>query len=208
MKIINPIKRDIKDVGVTAVWDRRSTVLFVGSMMSRGGQETGFFYGSPPNQFWELLDLALDLPETDAFLPLKKELLANYKAYHTGTIPQTAFEARRKDLQERFIAKLLNCGIAVCDILQSCYCNNGGSSDTDIILSDPEHYPYVTNEPILREILATAPIKKVIVTSRFVEKQFLKLQIEGDYTVQYAVSPSPRRGTIDEKKEMWKGLLR
>jgi len=70
-----------------------------------------------------------------------------------------------------------------------------------------DKYPFKTYKDTLQKIVSNANIECVIVNSRFVENQFKKMKLEGDFVVHYVISPSPRRGSIESKKQEWKNLF-
>ena len=96
--------------------------------------------------------------------------------------------------------------IAICDVFLQCYFNNNSSLDNDIILNDPL-YPAMSNKETIKNIIDNSNIKYVVVNSRFVQKQFEKMHITGDFEVKYVVSPSPRKGSIDSKLSSWQSVF-
>lgn len=202
-EIINPCLKEPRKNGITPVWNKDSKILIVGSITATDGIRKGFYYASAKNQLWQLLDISLN---EQCFYPLKEQLILNYDLFHTGKKTEKDFEKCREEIKTKFKDELLQHKIAICDIFTSAYFNNGGSMDTDMILND-EKYPFVTSKEILQKIINESQINTVVVNSKFVEKWFKKLQIEGNYKIEYVISPSPRRGAIASKIDNWKKVF-
>ncbi len=207
-EIVNPTLRAPKTVGITPVWDENCKILILGSITAVDGMRKGFYYASARNQFWELLDCCLgnEVNEEGSFTFLKNVLRYNFEKYDSKEIEKAEFERNKALIREKFADKLLQNKIAICDVFEECYFNNNSSLDMDIILNN-EKYPYKTNREVISHILSHSKIDKVIVNSRFVEDQFKKMNIEGDFELKYAVSPSPRKGKLDKKISQWKGVF-
>lgn len=203
--INNPTFRNPRAENILPVWDSNCEILMVGSITAKDGMDKGFYYASARNQLWELLDYALNI-KTDTFSQLKNKLIKNHNNFKMQTISDKEFDDNKSVIKTDFAKKLLENRIAMCDVFESCYFNGNGSLDQDIILND-ERYPIKTYKDLLTQIISSSKIKKVIVNSRFVEMQFKKMNIPGDYITYYVVSPSPRRGSIDKKREEWKIAL-
>lgn len=207
-EILNPTLRAPKTVGITPVWDENCKILILGSITAVDGMRKGFYYASARNQFWELLDCCLgnEVNEEGSFTFLKNVLRYNFEKYDSKEIEKAEFERNKALTREKFADKLLQNKIAICDVFEECYFNNNSSLDMDIILNN-EKYPYKTNREVISHILSHSKIDKVIVNSRFVEDQFKKMNIEGDFELRYVVSPSPRKGKLDKKISQWKGVF-
>ena len=164
------------------------------------GIRKGFYYASERNQLWQLLDCVL---ETDCFIGLKRQLKQNYDNYVCGKIDESVFEENRAKTRQMFAYELKKRKIAICDVFLECYFNNNSSLDNDIILNNPQ-YPAVSNAETIRNIIQNSKIRYVVVNSRFVQKQFEKMKICGNFEVVYVVSPSPRKGSIESKLASWK----
>lgn len=65
----------------------------------------------------------------------------------------------------------------------------------------------MSNKETIKNIIDNSNIKYVVVNSRFVQKQFEKMHITGDFEVKYVVSPSPRKGSIDSKLSSWQSVF-
>lgn len=189
--------------GILPVWNENCKILMLGSITAVDGMNKGFYYASSRNQLWELLDYSLN---TDSFMKLKNELKDNYELFKNNKITNDEFIANRLNIKNQFSETLLNNNIAVCDVFTECYFNNNSSMDVDIILNNKE-YPYKTSKEIIQNIIDKSKIKLVVVNSKFVETMFYKMNIKGDFEVKYVISPSPRRGTIEKKKESWKDVF-
>lgn len=207
-EIVNPTLREPLAVGIKPVWDENCRVLILGSITAVDGMRKGFYYASAKNQLWELLDYALgNVPnEENSFTFLKNVLRYNYEKFLAKEIREEEFENNKVLTRTQFSKKLLENGIAICDVFESCYFNKNSSLDDDIIMKD-DRYPFKTNKETIAHILANSKIETVVVNSRFVEEQFKKMNIEGNFEVKYAISPSPRRGAIDKKVAQWKSAL-
>lgn len=202
-EIINPAYRNPKEVGILPIYDKNCEILILGSITSLDGINKGFNYASSKNQLWQLLDLCLN---TNCFCNLKNQLKLNYENFKNNTINEKDFLKTRKIIQESFKNELLNRNLAVCDIFSECYFNNNSSMDIDIILNN-DKYPYKTNKDILQYIIDNTNIKTIIVTSKFVENQLKRFNLNGNFNVEYVISPSPRRGGINKKIEIWKQVF-
>lgn len=207
-QIVNPLKRAPYMVGITPVWDKNCKVLLLGSITATDGMNKGFYYSSAKNQLWELLDLALELNSNNNynFLNLKNELKQNYDDLKLNKISCEQFKNNKQLIIKKFSKLLLEFNIAICDVFKECYFNNNSSLDCDIILNNA-NYPYVTNKETIQNIINNSKIETVVVNSRFVETQFKKLNIIGNYKIEYVISPSPRRGAIATKVENWKQVF-
>lgn len=202
-EIVNPVFRNPRAENILPVWDKDCEVLLVGSMTAKDGMDKGFYYASSRNQLWELLDYALDLKDDKSFLVLKNQLKENHEQFKKGIISIECFETTKNAIRKKFAQLLLENKIAMCDVFESCYFNGGGSMDQDIILNN-DIYPCKSYKQLLTQIINQSKIKKVVVNSRFVESQFRKMNIEGNYEIKYVISPSPRRGSIEKKRNEWK----
>lgn len=207
-KIISPVFRCPKTEGITPIYNQDSKILIIGSITSTDGMKKGFYYSSNKNQLWELVDYCLNLDKNDenSFSSLKRKLRLNYEKFNSNLIQKDEFELNKRAIKQEFVNKILAHNLAICDVFESCYFNNNGSLDNDIILNNDD-YPFKMNYDILNTILKNSSIKNVIVNSRFVEKQFKKLNIEGNYKISYVISPSPRKGSIDKKIDQWKSVF-
>ena len=203
----NVVFRNPRAEEICPVWNNDCKILMVGSITAKDGMLKGFYYASQKNQLWQLLDLSLNLENENSFMFLKNKLKENYDFFAAEKISENEFKNNRKNIRKQFADKLLFHNIAMCDVFRECYFNNNSSMDTDIILND-ENYPIKTCRDDLEQILKNSKIKTVIVNSKFVEKQFKKLNLEGDFEIKYAISPSPRRGSIDSKISVWKELFK
>lgn len=203
MKIIeNATLRNPSKLGIKPVWDENSKILIVGSMTATDGIKKGFFYASARNQLWQLLDLCLGLEGENSFSFLKNKLKVNCEDFDLHKMSQLQFENNKGAIRGDISQLLHENNIAMCDIFKECYFNRNSSLDSEIILNDL-HYPYETNKETLQQIVDHARIEKVVVTSKFVEEWFKRLGIEGDFEICYVMSPSPRRGALEKKKESW-----
>lgn len=202
-EIINPVFRRPKDYGISPVFDDNCEILILGSITALDGINKGFYYASNKNQLWQLLDLCLN---TNCFSNLKNELKINFDNFKFHKINDDEFLENKKVIREKFSAELLKRKIAICDVFSECYFNNNSSMDIDIILNN-NNYPYKTSKEILQNIINNSKIKTIVVNSRFVEKEFYKLKINGNFNVEYVISPSPRRGCVDKKIECWKNVF-
>lgn len=207
-EIIKPVLREPYNVGIKPVWNSESRVLILGSITATDGINKGFYYASNKNQLWELLDYCLGFNDgrKDSFLNYKNMLKQNYDDFKTGLISKNQFEENKQLIIKKFSGLLKNHGIAICDVFKQCYFNNGSSLDCDIILNNSA-YPYVTNRETIEHIIDNSKIETVVVNSRFVETQFKKLNIGGNYKIEYVISPSPRRGAIKTKINNWKQVF-
>ena len=115
---------------------------------------------------------------------------------------QLQFENNKGAIRGDISQLLHENNIAMCDIFKECYFNKNSSLDSEIILNN-SNYPYQTNKEVLQEIVKKAKVEKVVVTSKFVEEWFKRLDIKGNFELCYVMSPSPRRGAIEKKKESW-----
>lgn len=199
----NVVFRRPKDEGIVPVWDENCKILMLGSITAVDGMNKGFYYASYRNQLWELLDYSMN---TDIFMKLKNELKDNYESFKNNEITNEQFNNNRSKIRNLFSKALLDKNIAMCDVFTECYFNNNSSMDVDIILNNKE-FSYKTSKEIIQNIIDNSKIKLVIVNSKFVESMFYKMNIKGNFEVRYVISPSPRRGTIDKKKESWKICL-
>lgn len=208
-EIQNPVFRNPLSQGIAPVWNEDCEILILGSITAVDGMRKGFLYASVKNQFWQLLDLSFgnDLTSENSFTYLKNLLQENYKNHISKNINQFEFENNKAQIRKKFEKLLLSKKIALCDVVKSCYFNNNSSLDQDIIKNNI-NYPLQSNKEQVAHIIQNANIKKVIVNSKFVENQFKKMKIDGDYEVRYVVSPSPRRGAIDKKVDDWKNAIR
>ena len=202
-EIVNPVFRNPRSENILPVWDEECEILLVGSITAQDGMNKGFYYASSRNQLWELVDYALGLSGNKSFMALKNKLKENHEQYKKDLISVEQFNATKNKVKNDFARLLLDNKIAMCDVFESCYFNGGGSMDQDIILNNNK-YPYKTYKELLTQIINKSKIKQVIVNSRFVETQFKKMGIQGDYEIKYVVSPSPRRGVISKKMQEWK----
>jgi len=207
-EIVNPVERHPAGQGIFPVWDKQSRILLVGSMTAADGLKKGFYYSSARNQLWELLDfcLGLDGQKENSFLALKNDLKSNYEKFDREKISKAEFETEKTKIREKFANLLKKYKIAMCDVFESCFFNNNSSLDCEMILNN-DKYPFKTYKDTLQKIVSNANIECVIVNSRFVENQFKKMKLEGDFVVHYVISPSPRRGSIESKKQEWKNLF-
>lgn len=202
-KYRNVVFRKPVDEGIVPVWNENSKILMLGSITAVDGMNKGFYYSSGRNQLWELLDYSLNI---DVFMRLKNQLKDNYDLFRNNKITKDEFFSNRSNVKNQFSKVLLDNNIAMCDVFTECYFNNNSSMDVDIILNNKE-YPYKTSKEIIQNIIDNSKVKLVIVNSKFVEKMFYKMNIKGDFEVKYVISPSPRRGTIEKKKEFWKDVF-
>lgn len=202
-QIINPTLRQPMLDGIVPVWNRNSEILMLGSITATDGIKKGFYYASQHNQFWQLLDYSLN---TNCFSNLKEQLKVNYNNYKNGAIDANCFNNNKTNIKKSFSNELLKRKIAICDVFLQCYFNNNSSLDADIILNDSS-FPSISNKETIKKIIDNSNIKHIIVNSRFVQKQFEKMNLTGDFDVIYVVSPSPRRGKIDSKLASWKSAL-
>lgn len=198
-ELINVTFRRPSDEGILPVWDEHSKVLILGSITAIDGMNKGFYYASYRNQLWELLDYCMG---GNVYSNLKNELKVNYDNFSSNKITKEEFIFNKGKIKEKFSKALLDNNIAICDVFTECYFNNNSSLDQDIILNN-SNYPFKTSKDIIENILNNSRIKTIIVNSKFVEKVFLKMGIEGNYDVKYVMSPSPRRGVIEKKKKSW-----
>lgn len=207
-QVINPVLRQPKSIGILPVWDKDCKILLLGSITAVDGMRKGFYYGSHVSQFWHLVDLSLELNslDEDSFVYLKNLLKDNYEKFKSNLIDTKEFEKNKKLIKQKFAEKLLKYNIAICDVFEECYFNNNSSLDNEIILNNP-NYPCKYNNEIISHILNNSKIKTVIVNSKFVESQFKKMKIVGDFEVKYVISPSPRRGKIEKKIDCWKKAI-
>ncbi len=203
MKIIeNATLRNPSKLGIKPVWDENSKILIVGSMTATDGIKKGFFYASARNQLWQLLDLCLGLEGEKSFSFLKNKLKVNCEDFDLHKMSQLQFENNKGAIRGDISQLLHENNIAMCDIFKECYFNKNSSLDSEIILNN-SNYPYQTNKEVLQEIVKKAKVEKVVVTSKFVEEWFKRLDIKGNFELCYVMSPSPRRGAIEKKKESW-----
>lgn len=202
-QIINPVYRNPREENILPVYSKDCEILLVGSMTAKDGMDKGFYYASSRNQLWELLDHALGLNYDKSFMQLKNQLKENHELLKNGSISKDEFEENKNKIRKKFAEKLIENKIAMCDVFESCYFNGGGSMDQDIILNNPD-FPCRTYKELLTKIISECNIKLVVVNSRFVETQFKKMNILGDYEIKYVISPSPRRGSIEKKINDWK----
>lgn len=198
-ELINVTFRRPSDEGILPVWDKNSKVLILGSITAVDGMNKGFYYASYRNQLWELLDYCMG---SNVYSNLKNKLKINYDNFYNDKITKEEFISNRGEIRNEFVKTLLDDNIAICDVFTECYFNNNSSMDQDIVLNNSD-YPFKTSKDIIENILNNSKIKTVIVNSKFVEKVFLKMGIEGNYDVKYVMSPSPRRGVIEKKKKSW-----
>ena len=204
MKTINnAILRDPSKEGILPIFDKNSRMLILGSITSIDGMKKGFYYASKRNQFWELLDFCLGLENRNSFLNLKEMLQNNYDNFDKNQISKEEFEENKNQIKGEFRNKLLSHNLAMCDIFKSCYFAGNSSLDCDIILNNT-NFPFETYKDYLQENIQNSNIEYVFTTSVFVTKLFKKMQIEGNYELITLISPSPRRGSINEKKLKWK----
>ena len=199
-KIIKPILRAPAKDGIKPVWDKDCEVLIIGSITSVDGMKMGFLYGSRSNQFWQLLDycLSIDPNSTESFSYLKKLLVDNYKKTENRQI----LEENKEKIRTMFCKQLLKHHIAICDVFEECFFNGNGSADNDIILNN-SNFPFKTYKNLLTKIINSSNIKKVIVNSNFVEKQFLSMNISGNYTLENVPTPVQRYMRMEEKQKIW-----
>jgi len=202
-QVVNPVIREPAKNGILPVWDNNSEILMLGSITATDGIKKGFYYASERNQLWTLLDIVL---ETNCFSTLKNKLKQNYESYRDGLISQNNYEQNKCSIRDEFARELKSRKIAICDVLVSCYFNNNSSLDNDIILNNAD-YPAISNAETIKNIIENSHIKYVVVNSRFVERQFLKMNIKGDFEVKYVISPSPRKGSIDSKLSSWQSVF-
>lgn len=202
-QIVNAVLRQPAKYGILPVWNEKSEILMLGSITATDGIRKGFYYASERNQLWQLLDCVLG---TDCFSILKSQLRQNYDSYSHGQIDENAFEDNKKQIREKFAIELKKRKIAICDVFRECYFNNNSSLDNDIILNN-DQFPVVSNAEKIKEIIQKSNIRYVVVNSRFVQKQFEKMHICGNFEVVYVVSPSPRKGSIESKLESWKSVF-
>ena len=207
-QITNPVLRTPYNVGIKPVWDKNCKVLILGSITATDGINKGFYYASARNQMWELLDycLGFDTTKSNSCSGYKNQLKQNYEDFCLNKISSEQFENNKQAIIKKFSKLLLSHGIAICDVFRECYFNNGSSLDCDIILNNSA-YPYVTNKQTIEQIINNSNIETVVVNSRFVETQFKKLKIAGNYKIEYVISPSPRRGAISTKTQNWKQVF-
>lgn len=202
-QIINPILRQPFINGIEPIWNCDSKILMLGSITATDGVKKGFYYASQRNQFWQLLDCIL---KTSCFSDLKEQLKVNFDNYKNGLIDVYCFETNKAKIRQVFSDELIKRKIAICDVFLQCYFNNNSSLDNDIILNN-SLYPVITNKETIKKIIDNSQIKYVVVNSRFVQNQFKKMNINGDFEVKYVISPSPRKGSIDSKISSWKSVL-
>lgn len=204
MKLIeNPVLRQPKIAGITPVWDENCKILILGSITSVDGMKKGFYYASAKNQLWQLVDIALGIDNKNSFVYLKNVLKKNYDNFAANLIDFKQFEQTQTTIKKKFAHQLLKNHIAICDVFEECYFNKNSSLDQDIILNNA-NYPYKTNKNVISYILENSNISTILVNSKFVEEQFYKMKILGNFDVKYVQSPSPRKGSIEKKIDCWK----
>jgi G:T/U-mismatch repair DNA glycosylase len=91
-------------------------IIMVGTITTLEGIERGFYYASGYNRFWNWMDLNIK-NSSNTFLTLKSELANN------NCSGKTAYEIdlKKKQIRDDFWKALDDKGIAVCDIIKSCW---------------------------------------------------------------------------------------
>lgn len=199
-EIINPVFRKPANEGIVPCWSNKSKYLMLGSITAVDGMRKGFYYASERNQLWALMDYCLG---TNEFVELKTRLKNNYLSFVAGELSEQQFCENKKLNQDDFRNTLDKYNFAFCDVFKSCWFNNNSSLDQDIILNNP-NYAFETSRDIIQYIIDNSNVKTVFCNSKFVEEQFRKMDIKGNYNVVVLMSPSQRRGIIEKKMSDWK----
>ncbi len=205
MKKMEPIK-----AGIVPVWGK---VLMVGSITIGKGIERGYYYASPWNQFWKLLDSVLDLEgENENFLLLKNQLNANFTNYKKNIYINTVdFEKEKNRIKGDIEKLLIKNNIGICDIFKSCWFKKDDSTDdSDIILKDEKYSPEYYDKEIIAKI-ESGEVQTIVVNSKFVEEIVLE-RLGENYSKKIirVISPSAmcRKFSLTEKKSDWNNKLK
>lgn len=199
-QIVNPVFRKPANEGIVPYWSNQSKYLMLGSITAIDGMRKGFYYASDRNQLWALMDYCLG---GNNFGNLKNELKQNYLLFASEKQTKEQFEQHKIEIQNRFKQALDEYHFAICDVFKECWFNNNSSLDQDIIMRN-DNYPYITSKAELQEIIDAGNVKTIFCNSKFVENEFRKLNIKGDYEIVSLMSPSQRRGVIEKKMADWK----
>lgn len=166
--------------GFEPVFDERSRVLVLGSFPSVLSRANAFYYGNPQNRFWRVMAACLGVPvppnEGD---PLADGGLAMLEA---------SIAAKR--------AMLLNGGVAVWDVIESC--DIKGSSDASIRNVVPAH---------IERIVDAASIEVVVCnggTAGRLYKRYLQERTGLQAVVLPSTSPANAAWRLGRLVERWR----
>ncbi len=119
-----------KASGILPCLDYPCKMVMVGSITIGKGIERGFYYASPHNAFWRLID---EVYQTGGvFSDLKSRLCANFKDFNVGKKNQLSFDNEKKYIIALFRKELIDRQIGICDIFETCYIKQGSTYDKDI----------------------------------------------------------------------------
>ncbi len=169
--------------GFDPVFDEHSRILVLGSFPSVLSRANAFYYGNPQNRFWRVIAACLDVPVP----PNEGELLAD----GTPATLEASIAAKR--------AMLLNGGVAVWDVIESC--DIKGSSDASIRNVVPAH---------IERITGAAPIGQVIcngATAGRLYKRHLQERTNLPAIVLPSTSPANAAWGLERLVERWYGAV-
>ena len=166
--------------GFDPVFDEHSRVLVLGSFPSVLSRANAFYYGNPQNRFWRVMAacLGVSVPSNEG------DPLANGEP---ATL-DASIAAKR--------AMLLNCGVALGYVIESCYIK--GSSDASIKNVVPAH---------IERITGNAPIELVVCnggTAGRLYKRYLKERTGLPAVVLPSTSPANAAWRLERLVERWR----
>ena len=167
--------------GFEPVFDQRSRVLVLGSFPSVLSRANAFYYGNPQNRFWRV----------PAACPGESVPSNEGEPWATAepATPAASIAAKR--------AMLLNGGVALWDVIESC--DIKGSSDASIRNVVPAH---------IERITGAAPIEQVICnggTAGRLYKRYLQERTGLPAIVLPSTSPANAAWHLERLVERWNG---
>ena len=165
--------------GFEPVFDQHSRVLVLGSFPSVLSRANAFYYGNPQNRFWRVMAACLGVPVP----PYVGGPLASGKP-----ATRDASNAVKRSM-------LLNGGVALCDVIESC--DIKGASDASIKNVVPAHIECITG---------AAPIEQVICnggTAGRLYKRYLQERTGLPAVVLPSTSPANAAWRLERLEERW-----
>ena len=165
--------------GFDLVFDDRSRVLVLGSFPSVLSRANAFYYGNPQNRFWRVMAACLGVPVP----PNEGELLADGEP---ATL-DASIAAKR--------AMLLNGGVAVWDVIESC--DIKGSSDASIRNVVPAHIERITSAASIEVVVCNGG------TAGRLYKRYLQERTGLPAIVLPSTSPANAAWRLERLVERW-----
>ena len=166
--------------GFEPVFDQHSRVLVLGSFPSVLSRANAFYYGNPQNRFWRVMAACLGVPVP----PNEGDSLASGEP---ATLDASVAAKR---------AMLLNGGVALCDVIESC--DIKGSSDASIKNVVPARVELITSNASIEQVICNGG------TAGHLYKRYLQERTCLPAVVLPSTSPANAAWRLERLVERWR----